>query len=143
MAVMVEIDTARIDYDRRAAEFARHRHVHPGVVAELVGSGLLDARTRVLDVGCGTGNYAAALQAASGCRMSGVDPSAHMLQRARTAASWDALAQASAEQLPFADRSFDLVMSTDVVHHIRDRGAYFREAARVLRPGGLLVTAPP
>ena len=31
-------------------------------------------------------------------------------------------------------------MSTDVIHHVRDRDAYFREASRVLRPGGRIVT---
>jgi ubiquinone/menaquinone biosynthesis C-methylase UbiE len=63
-----------------------------------------------------------------------------MLERARDAAPWEFLAQGSAESLPFPDNSYDVVMSTDVIHHIRDRDAYFSEAARVLRRGGHLVT---
>jgi ubiquinone/menaquinone biosynthesis C-methylase UbiE len=128
------------DFDSRAAEYARHRKVHPGVLDELVSSGLFAPETRVLDIGCGTGNYAAALTQTSRCRVSGVDPSPRMLDWARDAAPWESLAQGSAERLPFGDDSFDVVMSTDVIHHIGDRAAYFREAVRGLRPGGQLVT---
>jgi ubiquinone/menaquinone biosynthesis C-methylase UbiE len=72
--------------------------------------------------------------------MSGIEPSPQMLDRARCAAPWEALVQGTAELLPFADDALDLVMSTDVIHHIGDRDAYFREAARVLHPGGQIVT---
>ncbi len=128
------------DYDRRATAYARHRKAHPGVLHQLLESGVFGPETRVLDVGCGTVNYAAALTAATSCRISGVDPSRRMLDAARDAAPWESLRQSSAESLPFGDDAFDVVMSTDVIHHVRDRVAYFREAARVLRPGGHLVT---
>jgi ubiquinone/menaquinone biosynthesis C-methylase UbiE len=129
-----------LDFDTRASEYARHRKVHPGVLDQLLASDLFVPRTRVLDVGCGTGNYAAALTAATSCRVSGVDPSRRMLDWARDAAPWESLMRGSAESLPFGDDSFDVVMSTDVIHHIGDRDAYFREAVRVLRPGGHVVT---
>ena len=140
MSAMAEQNPFRLDYDGRAAEFARHRRVHPGVLHHFLNSGLFGPDTRVLDVGCGTGNYAAALSEATNCRVSGVDPSGQMLERARGAAPWESLAQGSAESLPWVDDSFDVVMSTDVIHHVGDRDAYFREAARLLRPGGHLVT---
>jgi SAM-dependent methyltransferase len=130
----------QLDYDLLAADYARNRGVHPGVLRELIEKHPLGPGSAVLDVGCGTGNYAAALTTATGWRMSGLEPSAEMLARARGATSWDALVQGSAEQLPFTDRAFDLVLSTDVVHHIGNRDAFFREAARVLRSGGHLVT---
>jgi SAM-dependent methyltransferase len=94
----------------------------------------------VLDVGCGTGNYAAALMAETGSAVCGIDPSRKMLEHARENAAGAALAQGHAERLPFADGAFDMVMSTDVIHHIGDRVAYFAEAVRVLRPGGGIVT---
>jgi ubiquinone/menaquinone biosynthesis C-methylase UbiE len=46
-----------------------------------------------------------------------------------------------AERLPFGDAGFDLVYSVDVVHHLRDLDAAFREVYRVLKPGGRSVTA--
>ena len=140
MGAMTRTLAPNLDYDRRAAEYARHRKVHPGVVEELIAAGRLNAGTRVLDVGCGTGNYAAVLTERVGCRMFGVEPSAQMRERARTAAPWESLVAGAAEALPFPDASFDLVFTTDVIHHVGDRGAYFREAERVLRPGGRLAT---
>ena len=140
MSAMAEQHPFRLGFDGRVAEFARHRKVHPVVLQHFLGSGLFGPDTRVLDVGCGTGNYAAALTESTNCRVSGIDPSRQMLERAREAASWESLAQGSAESLPFADDSFDVVMSTDVIHHIGDRDAYFREAARILGPGGHVVT---
>jgi len=101
---------------------------------------LFGPETRVLDVGCGTGNYAAALSESTGCLVSGVDPSRRMLDSARDAAQWESLAHGSAESLPFGDDSFDVIMSTDVIHHIVDRDAYFRQAVRVLRPAGHILT---
>ena len=140
MSAAIGSPNPRLDFDHRAEEYARHRKVHPGVIEALVGSGLYGSASRVLDVGCGTGNYAAALTAATNCRISGLDPSARMLDRARDAARWESLSQGSAENLPFADHAFDVVMTTDVIHHIGDRDAYFREAARVLKRGGHIVT---
>jgi SAM-dependent methyltransferase len=129
-----------VNYDQRAASYARHRGVHEGVLRELIDGGRVDANSRVLDVGCGTGNYARALQAITGCRISGIEPSAEMRSRAADATAWEELVAARAEQLPFADGQFDLVMTTDVIHHVGDRDAYFHEAARVLAAGGKIVT---
>ena len=140
MTTMTESLEPKLDFDQRAAEYARHRQVHPGVVDGLRESGLFAPETRLLDVGCGTGNYAAALSKATGCRVSGIDPSRRMLDWARDAAPWESLLEGNAELLPFGDGSFDIVLSTDVIHHIGDRDASFSEAARVLRPEGHIVT---
>jgi SAM-dependent methyltransferase len=129
-----------IDYNEMAASYARHRAVHPGVATQLIATAGIGPETCVLDVGCGTGNYAKALAALTACQISGVEPSREMLRAARESAIWNTLVHGSAEQLPVPDHSVDLVMSTDVIHHVGDRPAYFREAARVLKPGGRLVT---
>lgn len=131
---------SRTDYEAAAAAYARNRAVHPGVVTDLTREAQVSAGSRVLDVGCGTGNYARAIQEATGCAISGVEPSGQMRQRAEIAVTWTALVAGSAEVLPFRDKSFDLVYSTDVIHHVVDREAYFAEAARVLAPGGRIAT---
>ena len=125
MIVMADANSFRLDFDGCVEEFGRHRRAHPEVLHQLLGSGLFGAETRVLDVGCGTGSYAAALTEATNCRVSGVDPSQRMLDWARNAALWESLFQGSAESLPFGDDLFDVVMSTDVIHHIGNRDAYF------------------
>ncbi len=129
-----------LDYDALAADYAAHRRVHPGVLSALLETGALGPSSRVLEVGCGSGNYAAAIRRATGCAVSGVDPSAGMLERAQAQEPALDLHEGRAEALPFADGAFGLVYSVDVIHHVADRPAFFAEAARVLAPGGRLCT---
>lgn len=51
-----------MNYDRLANEYAQHRQVHPEALRMLLTQGALDASAKVLEVGCGTGNYSRALQ---------------------------------------------------------------------------------
>jgi SAM-dependent methyltransferase len=93
-----------------------------------------------LEVGCGTGNYVAALVALTRCAGWGLDPSAGMLAHARDAAEPVGWLQARAERLGFPSGAFDLIFSVDVIHHVADKPAFFQEAIRTLRPGGRLCT---
>lgn len=132
-----------IDYDRIAEEYARHRRIHPGVFRNIVEKGRVGKGATVLDVGCGTGSYLEALVRETDCRGCGVDPSEEMLSWARTRSALLDLKVGRAERLDFPDSIFDLVMSTDVIHHVHQAGgcpAYLREAARVLKPGGKVCT---
>jgi SAM-dependent methyltransferase len=130
----------KLDYDAAAQAYARHRNVHPQVLRDLLKTGELEAGSRVLDVGCGTGNYTLALQTTAGCSCWGIDPSKRMLAAARAKSSWGHFGIGSAEHLPYAAESFDLVLSVDVIHHISNRPAYFTEAHRVLKKGGQVCT---
>jgi SAM-dependent methyltransferase len=95
---------------------------------------------RILDVGCGTGTmlgYLARYGIAEGVD---IDEEAIEYCRAR---GLQRVSQASAERLPFADSTFDLVTALDVVEHTDDDLGVLREIQRVLRPGGrLLMTVP-
>jgi SAM-dependent methyltransferase len=95
-----------------------------------------DASGSLLDVGCGTGAYSAAL-AEQDWSVTGVDISADMLRRARergVEAVW-----ANAVELPFSDASFDAAISTLTHTDVDDFGAAVREIGRVLRPGAPFV----
>ena len=129
-----------IDYNLLAAEYARHRQVHPEVLKGLLAGGMLAPASRVLEVGCGTGNYISAISSFTGCAAWGIDPSEQMLAHARTRSSAVTFQTGRAEALDFDSDIFDLVFSVDVIHHIVDRPASFREALRVLRPGGRVCT---
>jgi SAM-dependent methyltransferase len=91
-----------------------------------------------LDVGCGTGALATRL-AGVGYAMTGVDPSEGMLEVLRTRAPEVDAVRGSGTSLPFADDSFDLVLSVAVMHHIADPGDVLRtlaEMVRVAKPSG-------
>jgi SAM-dependent methyltransferase len=92
---------------------------------------------RVLELGCGTGVFLERV-APCGARIVGLDLSADLLAKAR-ARLGDVpnvvLHRGNAEQLPYADASFDAVYGSSVLHHL-DLDRALREVLRVLRPGG-------
>ncbi len=102
--------------------------------------------TAVLEIGCGTGSLTARLaQALPDASITGLDPDADALTRARakaTAAGTHWL-KGTATQLPMADGSFDRVVASLVLHHLTDteKRSALAEAHRVLRPGGRLHVA--
>ncbi|MGB8507677.1 MAG: class I SAM-dependent methyltransferase [Pyrinomonadaceae bacterium] len=94
---------------------------------------------KILDAGCGTGGMLSWLKSeAEGAEVYGIDVEPAALQFCRERGHAKTL-QASATHLPFADESFDLVTSFDVLVQIPGAGAdelALREMYRVLRPGG-------
>lgn len=93
----------------------------------------------VLDVGCGGGALTRDL-AAPRRLVVGTDPSVPQVRRcARRRVQGVTCAAAPAEHLPFADATFDALVSSCTVKHWPDLGRGLAECARVLRPGGRLV----
>jgi ubiquinone/menaquinone biosynthesis C-methylase UbiE len=135
-----------IDYNRLAHNYATYRHVHPEVLRSLLEKSHLNPglESRVLEEGCGTGNYITQIAQVTGCVCYGLDPSARMLQQATSRPTAMPVPvsyiRACAEAMGLPDAFFDLVFSVDVIHHVADRRACFREARRVLKPGGLVCT---
>jgi ubiquinone/menaquinone biosynthesis C-methylase UbiE len=94
----------------------------------------------IIDLGCGTGRFSAALADAFAARVTGIDPSERMLAEARRkAASRVAFRRGSGETLEAPDASIDLIFLSMVFHHLHDPARTGREAFRVLRPGGFVV----
>jgi SAM-dependent methyltransferase len=100
---------------------------------------------RVLDYGCGHA-MAAVVLARRGARVTALDLSSGYLAEARRRADANGVALelvlANAEQLPFADASFDRVWGNAILHHL-DLAIAARELRRVLRPGGVAVFCEP
>ncbi len=104
---------------------------------------------QVLDVGCGTGTLAIEVQSRVGTagRVAGVDPGTQQIARARAKAARRHVPIefqiGVIEQLPFPDQTFDVVLSTLMMHHLpaslKSQG--LAEIVRVLKPGGRLVIA--
>lgn len=95
---------------------------------------------RTLDVGCGEGRLTRHL-ATLGHRVVGVDVSPSLVAAAREAAPSMELHVANAAALPFADASFDQVVSFMCLHDVDDLDGAVRELARVLEPGGVACLA--
>lgn len=97
--------------------------------------------SRILDVGCGTGMLLRrlALSLPDDVLLAGVDPALRMVARAREAVGRATVVQAAAEKLPYADGSFDLVVSTMSFDHWADQRVGLLECARVLESDGRFV----
>lgn len=109
-------------------------HVDDGLVKS-VG---LDDKSRVLEIGCGSGQLTCAL-AAHGLRVTAIDISASMVSAARrkTSGATVDFRTGSFERFTEKDGSFDLVVAADALHWI-DPELRFSKVARLLREGGWL-----
>jgi ubiquinone/menaquinone biosynthesis C-methylase UbiE len=127
----VTFEVAAEAYDRFMG-----RYSHPLATAFADFAGVAAAAT-ALDVGCGPGALTEVLVDRLGnTAVAAVDPSSPFVAAARERFPAVEVRQAPAEQLPFADDSFDLVLAQLVVHFMTDPVAGLAEMARVARPGG-------
>ncbi len=111
-------------------------------VIERVLDGLgLPERARILDAGCGSGRNMVEL--ARRGTVTGVELSDTSVVPGPRSAACGEVIEGSVLEMPFADGSFDLAVSLDVIEHLEDDLAALRELRRVVAPGGaLLVTVP-
>ncbi|MDO9535738.1 MAG: methyltransferase domain-containing protein [Bacillota bacterium] len=92
---------------------------------------------KVLDLGGGTGKFAAQMFSA-GADVWLLDASPQMLKRASRILPSDRLILGDAKNLPFSNNTFDIITLVDVFHHIRNQEDTLSECYRILRPGGSL-----
>ncbi|HVA68065.1 MAG TPA: class I SAM-dependent methyltransferase [Candidatus Binataceae bacterium] len=106
-----------------------------GVISRWVPKGTV---ADIVDIGCGTGRYSAALANYFDARVIALDPSEKMLAEARKKAAPPRVhyERASGEALPLRDASVDLAFMSMVFHHLAYPESVARECRRVLRPNG-------
>lgn len=127
---------SKVNYDEISQVYDDVRQADLELINSLLQEIEIDQNTRVLDIGCGTGNHADLLQKVTHSQVYGVEPSAGMLGKAQAKKSEVVFKQGNAAELPFEDAYFDFVYMTDVIHHVTNIGAMFAEIRRVLRGGG-------
>jgi SAM-dependent methyltransferase len=135
---------ARVDYDQMAPDYLKGRALPPEGMApwrDAIASWLPDAedgRSPVLDLGAGTGQFAAAIAGWFGVEVVAVEPSGGMRDQATRAHPHPDVAWVAgvAERLPLGDGSFAWAWVSTVVHHLDDLDAAAGELRRVLRPRG-------
>lgn len=104
---------------------------------------------RVVDLGAGLGGPARALANATGCHVDGIDLNPEFVAVGNTLSDWVGLRQrvdlttGDVTGLPFANSMFEAALTVHVHMFVSQRLAFFKEAARVLRPGGRLVLFDP
>src|SRR6266511_1718630 len=134
---------ARVDYDAMAGDYVEGRALPPAglepwrvaIQPWLPGDG---GGSPVLDLGAGTGQFAAAIAGWVGVRVVAVEPLAGMRAQAASVHSHPAVALLGgrAERLPLRDACCAWAWVSTVVHHLDDLPAAARQLRRVLRPGG-------
>jgi malonyl-CoA O-methyltransferase len=133
------LDSVRSGYDRWAAVYDHDGNPLQGLEGPIVRAAVGDVRgLSVLDLGCGTGRHARWL-AEAGAAVTAVDFSEGMLAEARKKPGAEGIRfvlHDLSQPLPFTDGEFDRVVSGLVLEHLHDLDGFFREARRVLRPGG-------
>ena len=134
----------RAEYATEAGLQARRSFYDGAAAAAEAVEGALAAVTearprRVLEVGCGWGEFAARLRAELAAEVVAVDLSPRMVELAR-GRGLDARV-ADVQALPFADAEFDCVAALWMLYHVRELDRGLAEIARVLRAGGRLVAA--
>jgi ubiquinone/menaquinone biosynthesis C-methylase UbiE len=103
------------------------------------------AESAVLDIGSGLGGPARTLAEVVGCHVTGVDLTPEFCQVATELSAWTGLGDLTrfevgdATALAFSDATFDAAMTVHVAMNIADKGGMYREARRVLKPGGRFV----
>ncbi|MEY8349698.1 class I SAM-dependent methyltransferase [Bacillus cereus] len=96
----------------------------------------------IVDIGCGGGIYTKELSLMGANTIVGLDFSKEMLQAAReNCASFQNISfiHGDAHHMPFADATFDIVISRAVIHHLQDIPKFLQEASRILKKNGILI----
>ena len=129
-------------YDRQiASDYAKLRHVHRPLLAALISGPGIDSGSKVLELGCGTGNYLCAIQSQTGCSAWGIDASREMLSQAGTRGPGIIWTCAAAENTVLTGVQFDFIFNVDAIHHFQDRARVFGEIDRLLSDNGTVCIA--
>jgi ubiquinone/menaquinone biosynthesis C-methylase UbiE len=132
----VSFEVAADAYDRFMGRYSS------SLAPQLADFAGVESGRRVLDVGCGPGALTTVLVERVGAdQVAAVDPSEQFVGAARERHPGVEVRRASAEELPFADESFDTALAQLVVHFMADPVRGLAEMARVTRAGGVVAAS--
>jgi len=124
-----------IDYNTLAKDYDLTRTANINIINLFAAEIPFDGK-KILDFGCGTGNFAYAIKRLTAAEIYGADPSEKMREKALEKGL--DVRRGDHLHLPFEDNFFDFIYMTDVIHHVPDLEKMFIEFYRVLKTGGLI-----
>ena len=129
----------KADYNDISKTYDRYRSFAGNQTRQMVELGGIRAGTRVLDLGCGTGNVSTQLLHMIDVDITGIDASIGMLKLAREKSLEVICSDVDNRALPFRESTFDTIIGAYVIHHIRNVEFLFTECYRILQGGTLLL----
>ena len=127
-----------MDYQHIAESFLNTHTVNRRIFFELISQFSTKKAIKVLDFGCGTGNYIKAMQTNTNYDIYGVEPCDEMIAYAKRNNPNIIIKKGNHANIPYPDKYFDYVYMTNVVHHVEDLSLMYKEIYRVLKPNGIL-----
>lgn len=124
------------NYNELAKKYDLTRSANIGIINLFAEEISLNGKV-ILDYGCGTGNFAYAIQKLTAAKIYGVEPSDGMREKA-IAKGGIVVKKGDHTHIPYEDCFFDFVYMTDVIHHVPDLNMMFAEIGRVMKPDGFI-----
>ncbi|MFX1363720.1 MAG: class I SAM-dependent methyltransferase [Promethearchaeota archaeon] len=126
-----------IKYDKLSQIYDLSRGINDKTLDALIKLTYIDSNSLVLDMGCGTGNYTAGLKQFTK-NVIGIDLSLAMIKKAVSKFPNLEFINGNIINLPFCSDLFDGLYAIQVIHHIRDKFVFLKEAYRILRKKGFI-----
>lgn len=117
------------------------RHMYTGILTALAWSWFKDSRTKILDIGCGTGLAVEPLAALGYTNITGIDNAPEMAEIADDKDIYESVEVMSADKLDFADNKFEGAIATGCFTPGHAPVSALKEVARVLRPGSHFIVS--
>lgn len=127
-----------MNYTQLADRFANTHTINHHIFFEIISKFSPKSNINVLDFGCGTGNYIKAITTYTNYHIFGVEPCKEMIMYAQKQNPQIIIKSGNHLSIPYPDNFFEYVYMTNVIHHIPDILAMYKEIYRVLKPNGVL-----
>lgn len=126
-----------VNYDNISEIYDTVRSGDPQVITYILKNKAVDSSSKVLEIGCGSGNNTILMKAAAEAEVYGMDQSQRMLDKAIEKDKSIHFSQGNAVLLEeFPENTFEVVYMVDVIHHIKDIDTMFRNIYRILKREG-------